>query len=66
MFCGDQRIAGVVALSGENDASARDWKKSRNRACNARARLIHQFFRRDAAREGGIFRCAHLRDSQNG
>ena len=66
MFRGDQRVAGVVALACENDASARHWKKSRDRACDARARLIHQFFRRDAAREGGIFRCAHLRDSQNG
>ena len=66
LFRGNQRVAGVIALACENDASARHWKKSRHCACDASARLIHQFFRRDAAREGGIFRCAHLRDSQNG
>jgi hypothetical protein len=60
---GHERIACVMALSGENDACSGAREKFGDCSCDARACLIHQRFDFYSSREGRFFCASHLRRS---
>src|SRR5215831_8981878 len=61
----DQRITGVVALSGEHNALAGFWEKLRDCLRHTGACLVHQRFDLYSPRKSSLFRGSHLPRSQN-
>src|SRR6267378_5014204 len=62
----DESIPAVIAFSGETEAAPGPWKKLLHRASDSGTRHIHERFSRNSFREGGVFRGAHFRRTDDG